>query len=154
MSCVQFMHNLLCFMHTNCAYDYHYAGIAIGIVTADCAPVLFADAEAGVVGGAHAGWRGALSGVLEATLSAMEALGADRRRIAAAVGPCIGQASYEVAADLRDAVVALDRYFDSSARRVVLTADLVRQVAGQARQVSLPRPDETLAALAAAQAGR
>jgi uroporphyrin-3 C-methyltransferase len=57
-------------------------------------------------------------------------------------------------ADLRDAVVALDRYFDSSARRVVLTADLVRQVAGQARQVSLPRPDETLAALAAAQAGR
>lgn len=83
-------------------------GIAIGIVTADCAPVLFADAEAGVVGGAHAGWRGALSGVLEATLSAMEALGADRRRIAAAVGPCIGQASYEVAADLRDAVLARD----------------------------------------------
>ncbi len=83
-------------------------GIAIGIVTADCAPVLFADAEAGVVGGAHAGWRGALSGVLEATLAAMEALGADRRRIAAAVGPCIGQASYEVAADLRDAMLARD----------------------------------------------
>jgi len=83
-------------------------GIAIGIVTADCAPVLFADAEAGVVGGAHAGWRGALAGVLEATLDAMEALGADRRRIAAAVGPCIGQASYEVAADLRDAVLARD----------------------------------------------
>jgi uroporphyrin-III C-methyltransferase len=57
-------------------------------------------------------------------------------------------------ADLRDAVVSLDRYFDSGARRVVLTTDLVRQVAGQARQVSLPRPDETLAALAAAQAGR
>ena len=83
-------------------------GIAIGIVTADCAPVLFADAAAGVVGGAHAGWRGALAGVLEATLDAMEALGADRRRIAAAVGPCIGQASYEVAADLRDAVLARD----------------------------------------------
>lgn len=83
-------------------------GIAIGIVTADCAPVLFADAEAGVVGGAHAGWRGALSGVLEATLAAMEVLGADRRRIAAAVGPCIGQASYEVAADLRDAILARD----------------------------------------------
>ena len=83
-------------------------GIAIGIVTADCAPVLFADAEAGVVGGAHAGWRGALAGVLEATLEAMEALGADRRRIAAAIGPCIGQASYEVAADLRDAVLARD----------------------------------------------
>ena len=57
-------------------------------------------------------------------------------------------------ADLRDAVASLDRYFDRSARRVVLTADLVRQVAGQARQVSLPRPDETLAALSAAQAGR
>ena len=83
-------------------------GIAIGIVTADCAPVLFADAEAGVVGGAHAGWRGAVAGVLEATVVAMEALGARRGRIAAAVGPCIGQASYEVAADLRDAVLAHD----------------------------------------------
>ena len=81
-------------------------GIAIGIVTADCAPVLFADARAGVVGGAHAGWRGAVAGVLEATLDAMEALGARREHIAAAVGPCIGQASYEVAADLRDAVLA------------------------------------------------
>lgn len=84
-------------------------GIAIGIVTADCAPVLFADAEAGVVGGAHAGWRGAVAGVLEATLVAMELLGARRERIAAAVGPCIAQASYEVAADLRDAVLANHR---------------------------------------------
>ena len=81
-------------------------GIAIGIVTADCAPVLFADTTAGVVGGAHAGWRGAVAGVLESTLAAMEALGARRERIAAAVGPCIGQDSYEVAADLRDAVLA------------------------------------------------
>ncbi len=84
------------------------AGIAIGIVTADCAPVLFADAAAGVVGAAHAGWRGAVAGVLEATIAAMEALGARRERITAAVGPCIGQASYEVAADLRDAVLARD----------------------------------------------
>ena len=84
------------------------AGIAIGIVTADCAPVLFADAASGVVGGAHAGWRGAVAGVLEATIVAMEALGARRERIVAAVGPCIGQASYEVAADLRDAVLAHD----------------------------------------------
>lgn len=83
-------------------------GIAIGIVTADCAPVLFTDPEAGVVGGAHAGWRGAVAGVLEATIAAMEALGARRNRIAAAVGPCIGQPSYEVAADLRDAVLAHD----------------------------------------------
>ena len=81
-------------------------GIAIGIVTADCAPVLFADATSGVVGGAHAGWRGAVAGVLEATVAAMVALGAARERIVAAVGPCIGQASYEVSADLRDAVLA------------------------------------------------
>ncbi len=81
-------------------------GIAIGIVTADCAPVLFADARRGVIGGAHAGWRGAVAGVLEATVEAMVALGAERGRIVAAVGPCIGQASYEVSADLRDTVLA------------------------------------------------
>jgi len=95
-------------------------GIAIGIVTADCAPVLFADSIAGVVGGAHAGWRGAVAGVLEATLAAMEALGARRERIAAAVGPCIGTASYEVAADLRAAVLAHDtadaRFFGEGRR--------------------------------------
>jgi YfiH family protein len=73
-------------------------GLLLGVLTADCAPVLFADAEAGVVGAAHAGWRGAAAGVLEATLDAMEALGA--RRVSAVVGPCIGQASYEVAEDL------------------------------------------------------
>jgi hypothetical protein len=81
------------------------AGVALGIVTADCAPVLFADAEAGVVGAAHAGWRGAVAGVLEATIAAMRALGARTERIAAAVGPCIGQDSYEVGPDLRDAVL-------------------------------------------------
>ena len=82
-------------------------GIALGIVTGDCAPVLFADADAGVVGAAHAGWRGAVAGVLEATLAAMHARGAVLGRIGAAIGPCIGQASYEVGADLRD--VVLDR---------------------------------------------
>lgn len=71
-------------------------GVALGILTADCAPVLFADPEAGVVGAAHAGWRGALSGVVEATITAMVGLGADRSSIAAAVGPCIQRASYEV----------------------------------------------------------
>jgi YfiH family protein len=79
-------------------------GIALGIVTADCAPVLFADPAAGVVGAAHAGWRGAVAGVLEATVAAMATLGAQPARIVAAIGPCIGQESYEVAADLRDAV--------------------------------------------------
>ena len=72
------------------------AGIALGILTADCAPVLFADADAGVIGAAHAGWKGALGGVLENTLAAMERLGAERRRIVAAIGPCISQANYEV----------------------------------------------------------
>ena len=81
-------------------------GLALGIITADCAPVLFADAEAGVVGAAHAGWRGAVAGIIEATVFEMVRLGARTDRIVAAVGPCIGQESYEVAADLRDAVVA------------------------------------------------
>jgi hypothetical protein len=83
-------------------------GRLLGIVTGDCAPVLFADAAAGVIGAAHAGWRGALAGVLEATVAAMQALGAARSGIAAVVGPCIAQPSYEVGADLRDAVLARD----------------------------------------------
>lgn len=81
-------------------------GVALGIVTGDCAPVLFADAAAGIIGAAHAGWRGAVAGVLEATVGAMERLGADRARIVAAIGPCIAQPSYEVGPDLRDAVLA------------------------------------------------
>jgi YfiH family protein len=83
-------------------------GIALGVVTADCGPVLFADAEAGVVGAAHAGWRGAVAGILEATVAAMVALGAEPPRITAVIGPCIRQASYEVASDLRGAVLARD----------------------------------------------
>ena len=81
-------------------------GLALGIVTADCAPVLFADGSGRIVGAAHAGWRGAVAGVLEATIAAMIALGSAPDRITAAVGPCIGQSSYEVASDLRDVVVA------------------------------------------------
>ena len=71
-------------------------GLLLGILTADCVPVLFADTEAGVVGAAHAGWKGAIAGVTDATLDAMQGLGARRDRIAAAIGPCIGRASYEV----------------------------------------------------------
>ncbi|MET4895795.1 peptidoglycan editing factor PgeF [Sphingomonadaceae bacterium jetA1] len=71
-------------------------GLLLGILTADCAPVLFADAAAGVVGAAHAGWKGALGGITDATLLAMEALGARRDRIAVAIGPCIARVSYEV----------------------------------------------------------
>jgi polyphenol oxidase len=84
-------------------------GVALGILTADCAPVLFADAGAGVVGAAHAGWRGAKAGVLESTVAAMTQLGARAERIAAAVGPCIRQASYEVGADFQQAFVGDDR---------------------------------------------
>lgn len=71
-------------------------GIVLGVLSADCAPVLLADANAGVVGAAHGGWRGLRAGVLEATLQAMIGLGADARAIAAAVGPCIQRDSYEV----------------------------------------------------------
>ncbi|WP_076073217.1 peptidoglycan editing factor PgeF [Sphingomonas montana] len=76
-------------------------GLLLGILTADCVPVLFADPAAGIVGAAHAGWKGALGGVTDATLAAMEALGADRTRIVAAIGPCIARASYEVDAAFR-----------------------------------------------------
>lgn len=103
-------------------------GLALGIVTGDCAPVLFADPDAGVVGAAHAGWRGAVAGVLEATVAAMQALGAARERIAAAVGPCIAQASYEVGADLRDAVLGRDpgdaRFFAPGCREARWQFDL------------------------------
>jgi YfiH family protein len=82
--------------------------LLLGILTADCAPVLFADLDAGVVGAAHAGWRGALAGVTDSTIAAMERLGARRSTIHAAVGPCIGQASYEVDEEFRDGFLADD----------------------------------------------
>ncbi|MBK0399408.1 peptidoglycan editing factor PgeF [Limibaculum sp. M0105] len=71
-------------------------GIALGVLTADCAPVLFADREAGVIGAAHAGWKGAIGGVAEATLEAMERLGAQRQRVVAVIGPTISLRAYEV----------------------------------------------------------
>ena len=83
-------------------------GVLLGILTADCAPVLFADVEAGVIGAAHAGWRGALAGVTDSTIAAMEKLGARRDHIHAAVGPCIAQPSYEVDDAFRARFVADD----------------------------------------------
>ncbi len=80
-------------------------GLAIGILTADCTPVLFADADAGIVGAAHAGWRGAVAGVLEQTIKKMLELGAERSRIQAAIGPCIHQASYEVGHDFEENLI-------------------------------------------------
>jgi YfiH family protein len=94
-------------------------GLALGILTADCAPILFADAEAGVIGAAHAGWKGALGGVTDATIAAMRALGAVPERIAAAVGPCIGPAGYEVGPEFRDRFLGEDpdsaRFFHTPA---------------------------------------
>ncbi|MEM7660921.1 MAG: peptidoglycan editing factor PgeF [Pseudomonadota bacterium] len=83
-------------------------GLALAILTADCVPVLFADPDARVIGAAHAGWKGGLGGIIEATVEAMEAVGADAGRIVAAIGPAIGQASYEVGPEFRDRFVEDD----------------------------------------------
>lgn len=84
------------------------SGLVLTVLTADCQPVLFADRAAGVVGAAHAGWRGTRDGVLEATVTAMEALGAKRRRIVAVIGPAISQRAYEVGDAFMEAFVAED----------------------------------------------
>ena len=83
-------------------------GLLLGVLAADCVPILFADLGRGIVGAAHSGWKGALHGVGEATLDAMVALGAERGAIACAVGPCIGRASYEVSEGFADPFVARD----------------------------------------------
>ena len=92
-------------------------GLALGILTADCAPVLFADAEAGVIGAAHAGWKGAVGGVTDAAIAAMEALGARRGRIAAAIGPCISQTNYEVGPEFRERFAVADGRFFAAGDR-------------------------------------
>ena len=95
-------------------------GIALGVTTADCGPVLFADSDAGAIGAAHAGWRGAFTGVIEATLEAMERLGAQRARVAVALGPMIRQDNYEVGPEFLSRFVAAERdnerFFRASAR--------------------------------------
>lgn len=83
-------------------------GVALVVLTADCQPVLFSDANAGVVGAAHGGWRGTLAGVLDATVDAMEALGAQRSNISAVVGPTISQRAYEVGPELMDNLLTQD----------------------------------------------
>lgn len=84
--------------------------LAISVITADCAPVLFSTTDGAIVGAAHAGWRGALAGVLEATLAAMLHMGAEAGAIHAVVGPCIAQESYETAEDMHSAILAGDRH--------------------------------------------
>ncbi len=122
-------------------------GLALGVLTADCAPVLFADSQAGVIGAAHAGWRGAESGVLEATLAAMEKLGANRQHIQAAVGPCIGQPAYEVGWDFEQEFLRQDaenaRFFVRQAPDARPHFDLAGYAAHRLAQAgvgSVPRP--------------
>jgi hypothetical protein len=116
-------------------------GVALGVLTADCAPVLFADAEAGVVGAAHAGWRGARAGVLEATVEAMTGLGARAGRIAVAVGPCIRQASYEVGPEFQAAFVEEDAenadLFAAAERRRHFRFDLPRYLERRLARLAL-----------------
>jgi hypothetical protein len=118
-------------------------GLALGILTADCAPVLLADAEASVIGAAHAGWKGALSGVIDSVIVAMEGLGAKRARIAAAVGPCISQANYEVGPDFvakfREADADGAGWFVPSDRAGHFRFDLPGFVEGRLRQAGIAR---------------
>ena len=94
-------------------------GLALAVLTADCQPVLFADAKAGVIGAAHAGWKGARDGVMEATLDAMESLGARRGQITAVIGPCISQTAYEVGQEFLESVTD----DDAEARRFFVTGN-------------------------------
>jgi polyphenol oxidase len=109
--------------------------LAIGVSTADCGPLLFADGKASVVGAAHAGWRGAFTGVIEATVSAMEQLGADRGRIIAALGPTIRQPNYEVGPEFVERFIAADaanaRFFTPSRRADHAMFDLTGYIAAR-----------------------
>jgi len=116
-------------------------GLTLGILTADCAPVLLADPEAAVIGAAHAGWRGALSGILAATVERMLVLGARRGAIRAAVGPAIGHASYEVGPDFPAPFLAEDEsnaaYFEPAPRQGHHQFDLAGYVAAALRRAGV-----------------
>jgi YfiH family protein len=116
-------------------------GIALGVLAADCAPVLFADAEGGVIGAAHGGWRGALSGVMEATVAAMMALGAERSRIRAGIGPCIAQDSYEVGPEFPGRFTEIDpangQFFVQTARPGHFRFDLPGYIAHRLDRLGL-----------------
>jgi purine-nucleoside/S-methyl-5'-thioadenosine phosphorylase / adenosine deaminase len=122
------------------------AGLAIGVSTADCGPVLFADADAHVIGAAHAGWRGAVSGVIEATLAAMERLGAKREHVVAALGPMIGQANYEVGpefvARFTDEDAGNRRFFVPSPRAGHALFDLPGYIAARLAQAGVTQVED------------
>jgi len=115
--------------------------LAIGVSTADCGPLLLADAEAGVIGAAHAGWRGALTGVIESTVAAMEKLGAERSRIVAALGPAIRQPNYEVGPEFVARFVAASadnaRFFVASERADHAMFDLASYIADRVQHAGI-----------------
>jgi polyphenol oxidase len=121
-------------------------GVALGILTADCTPVLFADASAGIIGAAHAGWRGALAGIVEATVDAMERLGARRGQIRAVLGPMIRQDNYEVGPDLiarfRDEDSASDPFFRPAAREGHALFDLAGYIAARLRRADIRQVED------------
>ena len=120
------------------AFATDKSGIVLGILTADCAPILLADQNAHVIGAAHAGWGGAFAGVAESVVAAMERLGARRERIVAAVGPCISQQSYEVGPEFKPRFLAADpaneKFFEPSVRAGHWQFDLPAYVAHRLRQ--------------------
>ena len=122
-------------------------GLALGILTADCAPVLFADPAARIIGAAHAGWRGAVGGVLEATVAAMGALGAEPSRLVAAIGPCIAQASYEVGPEFPAPFLAQDAtnlaFFVPARREGFFLFDLPGYIARRLKRLGLGRVEQT-----------
>ncbi|OYQ37269.1 polyphenol oxidase [Niveispirillum lacus] len=122
-------------------------GIALGILTADCVPVLFADPVARIIGAAHAGWKGAVTGVLEATIDAMITLGAQRARILAGVGPHIGWDSYEVGPEFRERLLAIqadnDRFFRPSLRAEHWMFDIGGYVDGRLRSAGITQVETT-----------
>jgi YfiH family protein len=121
-------------------------GLAVGVSTADCGPVLLADPAARVIGAAHAGWKGALTGVIEATIAAMEQLGAARARITAAIGPTIRQASYEVGPEFRARFRAADadneRFFVASPREDHAMFDLPGYITARLARAGIDRIED------------
>jgi len=120
--------------------------LAIGVTTADCGPVLFAEPRAGVIGAAHAGWRGALTGVIEATIAAMERLGAAQRQIRAAIGPMIRQGNYEVGPDLVERFRADDpassRFFGPAKRDGHAIFDLAGYIAARLKRAGITEVED------------
>lgn len=116
-------------------------GLALGVLTADCGPVLFADGKAGIVGAAHAGWRGAVSGILENTVAAMERLGSKRDDISAILGPTISRANYEVGGEFRDIFLKQEggneRYFSASANAGHFMFDLPAYILDRLRRAGV-----------------